>query len=81
MTEEIEDEEVEELDGYYPEPMGLHDDSCVIFDTVEFESVFNCYAVQYKAGVLWVLDKDSRKWVDVEAPDAKKGASNVRRIQ
>lgn len=77
MTDEIEEEGEAEL--YSPEPMGLHDDSCVIFDITEFEETFNCYAVQYKAGALWVLDKDSKRWVDVEGPDKPK--SNVRRIQ
>ena len=62
-------EEEEESGAYEPMPAGLSEDDCFIFDRAEFEQDFNCYAVQFKGGQLWVLDKESKRWRNAETPD------------
>jgi len=56
-----------EDDGSYsPEPYLMHEDSCLIFDPVDFEIEFDCFAATYVGGALWVLDKSTRKWLNAE---------------
>ena len=69
MTDAPEIPEEEEDGAYEPQPADLSEDDCFIFDRAEFEQDFNCYAVQFKGGQLWVLSKESKRWVSVEAPD------------
>lgn len=61
--DEIEDDEVEE---YEPMPAGLSDGDVLIFDRSEFEQDFDCYAAMLRGGCLFVLCKESRKWVPAE---------------
>lgn len=69
MSTEPETPETEEEAGAYePQPCLLTEDDCFIFDRAEFEQDFNCYAVMFKGGQLWALDKESRQWVDCAKP-------------
>ena len=58
----------EEAGAYEPQAAGLSEDDCLIFDRAEFEQDFNCYAVMFRGGQLWALDKESRQWVDCAKP-------------
>lgn len=60
---------VAEDDGYYPDPVEVYDGGVVIFDRYEFEQKYNCDAAIVRDGCLFVLDKDSRRWVSAEAGD------------
>ena len=56
MSTEPETPETEEEAGSYePQPAGLSEDDCLIFDRAEFEQDFNCYAVMFKGGQLLSL--------------------------
>ena len=69
MSTEPETPETEEEAGAYePQAAGLSEDDCLIFDRAEFEQDFNCYAVMFRGGQLWALDKESRQWVDCAKP-------------
>lgn len=65
MIDEPEDDG-DELEFYEPQPVGLQDGDCLIFDHAEFAETFNAHAVQFKGGDMWVLDKDALQWVKVE---------------
>lgn len=55
-----------EVEFYEPEPAFIPEDSCVIGDLAEFLDKFNGDAVQYRSGGIYVLDRDSHKWGNVE---------------
>ncbi len=64
MTTEPDD--TEDFGEYEPEPVFLADGDLAIFDKTEFEQDFNCYAAMSRDGQLWVLCKETRKWVSAE---------------
>jgi hypothetical protein len=66
----------EEDEGYIPEPIGIAEGECIILDPAEFESKYNADAILLSNGTLFCLDKESRKWVNVES-----GNKAVRRVQ
>jgi len=70
----------DELEFYEPQPVGLQDGDCLIFDHAEFAETFNAHAVQFKGGDMWVLDKDSLTWVKVE-PQKPSKPSPLKRVQ
>jgi hypothetical protein len=57
-----------EEEGYEIQPIALMDNGIIIFDPIEFSEKYKCDAVQYNEGVLYVLDRDTRSWHDVEKP-------------
>lgn len=60
-----EDDEIEQ-DDYVPEAVGLADGEFMIFDPLDFEMEFDCYAVTVRGNCLFVLCKQSRIWVPAE---------------
>jgi hypothetical protein len=56
----------DEGEVYEPEPVGLGDGEALIFDKAEFEQDFDCYAAMVRDGGLYVLCKQTRKWVLAE---------------
>lgn len=72
----------EELVEYDPEPIALLDGEAVLFDQKEFCAEFNCHAVMFRDGALFVLCKESRKWVPAEGrgqePSSPKGLRSVK---
>jgi hypothetical protein len=82
MTPDTPDIEAEDDGAYEPQPMGLSEDDCLIFDRAEFEQDFNAYAVMFRGGQLWALDKESRQWVDCARPTrADKPPSKFKSVQ
>lgn len=69
----------EEDEGYEPEDIILYDNGSVIFDKYEFQEIFNCIAAQFYEGILYVLDRDTKKWRNVE--DDKKAPSKLKTVQ
>ena len=67
-TTPLEEQEPEE---YEPVPAILHDAGVIIFDPIQFQYDFNCHCAQLADGVLFVLDRDSLQWVDVQKPRPK----------
>jgi hypothetical protein len=71
MSAEDEDSD-EDLVEYELEPLTLIDGEFHIFDPVEFAELYrNPIAVMAHEGALFYLDRDSRKWTNVEQPTAK----------
>lgn len=70
--------EPETDDTYEPVPEGVADGDALIFDPVEFGEATNSLAVMVRDGAMFVLDKESMKWVNVEA---LKRPGNVRSIK
>jgi hypothetical protein len=67
-----EDEDDDDLVEYEPEPLSLVDGEFHIFDPVEFVELYrNPLAVMAYAGGLFYLDRETRKWTNVEQPAAK----------
>lgn len=80
MTDEPEIPEDEEAEGYDPEAILIHEDSFLIFDQAEFCEHFHCWGAQLRDGVLFVLDRDTYQWKNVE--DFGKPASlKLKRVQ
>ncbi len=75
MNTEPDDTEEEE---YEPEPCILGDGDVLIEDPVELFEMTHSIAMQVRDGGLYVLDRDSRKWRNVEADDKR---ANVRSIK
>lgn len=74
------DAALEDDEGTYePELVILYDNGSVIFDKDEFQEIFNCLAAQFYEGILYVLDRDSKKWRNVE--DDKKSPSKLKTVQ
>lgn len=73
----------DDLEVYEPEPVGLADGEALIFDKAEFEQEFNCYAAMVKDGGLYVLCKETRKWVLAEGRGVgtTKPAGRLTRVQ
>ncbi len=74
MNTEPEEDEVEE---YEPQPCILGDGDVLIADPVDLFETTNCIAMQVRDGGLFVLDRETRKWRNVES-DVKR--ANVRSI-
>lgn len=62
-----------EEEAYEPTMALLHDNGVVIFDILEFQEEFDCYAAQFMDGILYVLDRETRLWRQVE-PERKKAS-------
>lgn len=76
------DEDEIELGAYEPQPAGLSEGDAFIFDRAEFEQDFNCYAVMSRGGQLWILDKETRRWLPVEPPEpAEKASRKLKTVQ
>lgn len=59
-------------DEYYqPEPVTLIDSGVIIFDPIEFVEKYQCTAAQYFEGQLYVLDKTTSRWRNVEPEKPK----------
>ena len=69
--------DLEDDNSYIPEPVFIYDNGCVIFDSAEFCDTHNCIAAQFYEGILLVLDRDSKKWVNVEG---EKKSGNLRPV-
>jgi hypothetical protein len=54
-------------DTYEPAPAGLADGDVLIADPIEFYELTNSIAAMVRDGVLFVLCRDTLKWVNVEA--------------
>jgi hypothetical protein len=81
MTPDTPDIEAEDEGAYEPQPVTLSEGEFLIFDRAEFEQDFNCYGACIRDFQVWVLDKDSRKMVPAEKPDATKPARPFRSVQ
>lgn len=68
MTEEVENEEdgLGEIEMYEPTIGELLENGALIFDTIEFAELTNSIAAQMRDGQIFVLDRDSRRWRNVE---------------
>ena len=71
----------EEDDTYEPYPVEVSEGSCLIFDPVEFAEMTNSVAVIVRDGGLFVLDRETRHWRNVEAPADKPRAGVLGRIK
>jgi hypothetical protein len=73
----------DETEFYEPEPISLADGEAVIFDRAEFEQDFNCYAAMCREGALFVLCRETRKWVTVEGRglEPTKPSGRLTRVQ
>lgn len=60
----------EDAETYEPVPAILHDGGAMIFDPIEFAEIFNCHAAMFDQGMLYVLDRDTKQWHNIE-PDKK----------
>lgn len=65
MSDEPDELDIE-AEEYEPLAVALHDNGVVIFDTIEFAAEFNCFAAQYQDGALYLLDKETKLWRNVE---------------
>lgn len=54
-------------DTYEPLPHGIADGECLIFDPAEFSTLTKSVCAINRDGALFVLQRDSPKWVNVEA--------------
>lgn len=63
---------------YEPMPEGVPDGDALIFDPVEFAEATKSLAVIVRDGAMFVLDRDTLKWVNVET---LKRTGNVRSIK
>lgn len=71
-------EESEDDDTYEPCPEPVADGDALIFDPVEFAEITRSLAVMVIGGALFVLDRETLKWVNVQ--DLRR-PSNVRSIK
>ena len=69
--------DLDDDNSYIPETVLIYDNGCVIFDSAEFCDIYNCIAAQFYDGILLVLDRDSRKWVNAEG---EKKSGNLRPV-
>ena len=60
------DAEEAEGEGYDPNPQLVHEDSFLILDPIEFADHFNCWGCQLRNGDLFVLDRETYQWRNVE---------------
>jgi hypothetical protein len=67
-------------DTYDPEPVEICDGSVLLQDPVEFYELTNSVAAMMRDGVLFVLCRDTLKWVNVEDVH-KKSAAKLSAIQ
>jgi hypothetical protein len=65
MTDELENEEGED-EGYWPDPCLVHEESFLIFDPAEFAEKYNADGCMLRGGALFVLDRDTGKWGNIE---------------
>lgn len=79
MTDETEDDKIGlgdiEVDTYEPIPVCVADGDVMIPDPAEFSDLTGSIAAQVRDGALFVLSRDSLKWVNVEAIKRPKAAS------
>lgn len=62
-----EPEEIEDADEYeFSPPELVHDESCLLLDPDGFAETYNTTVVMLRAGCLWVLDRDTHQWRNVE---------------
>jgi hypothetical protein len=79
MTDETEVEDGED-ESYLPQPELVYDESCLILDPLEFAEVYNASAVQMKDGAMFVLDRETHRWRNVE-DFAKPDSPKLKRVQ
>lgn len=74
------DDELEDAGpgDYCSTPVSVGDGEVLIFDSLEFEVDFNCYAATVDEGVLFVLCKETRKWVPAEGRGQEPGKPSGR---
>ena len=70
----------EDGESYEPEAISLADGEAILFDPAEFEEAFNAFGAMFSNGCLFYLDKDSRRWVNVE-DHGKPRPTSVRKMQ
>ena len=66
-------------ESYIPEAIGLADGEVILFDPAEFEADFDAYGVMVREGCLFYLDKETKRWVNVE--DHGKPRAPLRKVQ
>lgn len=66
--EEAPADEEEGDETYEPIPCEIAEGSCLIFDPAEFAELTGSIAAIVRDGGLFVLDRESRHWRNVEAP-------------
>ena len=64
----------DEADTYEPQPTAVMDGEALLADPVEFFELTQSIAVIARDGALYVLRRDSFKWVNVEALPKPSGA-------
>ena len=64
----------DEADTYEPQPTGVMDGEALIADPFEFFELTQSLAAIVRDGALYVLRRDSLKWVNVEALTKSSGA-------
>lgn len=60
-----------ETEDYVPVPAEIMDGCALIFDPLDFEAEFNCFAAIVRDGQLFVLDRDTRQWLPAEREQKK----------
>lgn len=66
MTDAPPPDPPKEGDLYEPESVMMQEGELYIPDIVDFAEVLNCIAWQWVKGELFILDRESHKWVNVE---------------
>jgi hypothetical protein len=61
-------------DTYEPEPVEICDGSVLLQDPIEFYELTNSVAAMVRDGILFVLCRDTLKWVNVEDASKKPAA-------
>jgi hypothetical protein len=64
----------DEADTYEPQPTAVMDGEALLADPVEFFELTQSLAAIARDGALYVLRRDSLKWVNVEALPKTSGA-------
>ena len=64
----------DEADTYEPQPTAVMDGEALLADPVEFFELTQSIAAIARGGALYVLRRDSLKWVNVEALSKPSGA-------
>ena len=75
MSDSADEEIVGEVDTYEPVPACVGDGEVLIADPAEFCQLTGSIAAQVRDGALFVLGRDTLKWVNVETIRRPKSAS------
>lgn len=80
---EVDREELGDIEVYEPEPCSLGELEVLIFDPIEFTELTNSIAAVARDGALFVLDRETLKWRNVEdlKKEQKKTGSGLRAIK